>query len=143
MTVLFLLSKSGIAQIDHPVKWQYGVRRLSADQMELHLKAVINTGWYTYSQFTPEGGPLPTKIVFTDAGAYETIGHIRESGKMQTKYEEAFGVNVSFFKDSVDFIQTIRLKQGKMPVRGTIEFMACNGRKCLAPETVNFTIAVN
>jgi hypothetical protein len=51
-------------------------------------------------------------------------------------------MNVSFFEKSVIFQQKVKLKAGQATVKGTLEYMTCNDKQCLPPETIAFSIAV-
>ena len=51
-------------QILNPVKWKSKVVQKSATEFELVMEATIENEWHMYSQFTPEGGPLPLEIIF-------------------------------------------------------------------------------
>ena len=68
-------------------------------------------------------------------------GNVKESGKLEERYEPLFGVNVKQFSDKVVFIQTVVLKvNAKTALNGTVEFMACNDKECLPPKTVKFSV---
>ncbi len=64
----------------------------------------ISPPWHTYSQFTAEGGPLSTKFSFSKNPLYKLEGKVKENGKMITKHESVFGVDVNYFERSVDFV---------------------------------------
>ena len=64
----------------------------------LEITALIEDGWHLYSQFTPEGGSLPTELEFIDAGvAFELLGKTEES-ETETAYSDVFEVDERFFK---------------------------------------------
>lgn len=126
-----------------PVSWSYSAKKTADKTYEIHLTATIGAPWHTYSQDSPDGGPLPTKIQFTKNPLVTIEGKTKEVGKMQVKHEEVFGVDVKYYSDKVDFVQVVKLKSNaKTNVSGTIEYMACDESQCLPPATVNFSVAV-
>ncbi|HPB06209.1 MAG TPA: thiol:disulfide interchange protein, partial [Prolixibacteraceae bacterium] len=65
LTVGSLLLFTGLyhAQVSEPVKWKYTVEKISETEAMLVFSAKIDEGWHLYSQYFPEGGPIP--MVFT------------------------------------------------------------------------------
>ena len=51
------------AQIS-PYSWNYSAKKTSENTYELHFHVDLNSPWHTYSQFTPDGGPVPTHFSF-------------------------------------------------------------------------------
>jgi thiol:disulfide interchange protein DsbD len=50
-------------------------------------------------------------------------------------------MNVSYFEKTVTFQQKIKLKSNKATaIKGQLEFMTCNDKKCLPPDDVDFTV---
>lgn len=130
------------AQILAPVKWSYAAKKTSATEAVVLLKATIDPGWHIYSQHLKDGGPVKTTIKFDASPAYALVGTTAEP-KPMTRMEKTFGMEVSYFANSVVFQQKVKLT-GKTPatVKGKLEFMVCNDEKCLPPDEVPFSIAV-
>jgi hypothetical protein len=136
---LFLLM-AGIAanaQILNPVKLSYTAKKTGVNQYEIRIKALIEPKWHLYSTANPDGGADATIVKFTNA---DGVNKLKEDGKMQTVFEKAFGVNQKFFENNVDFVQVVKVRPGEKKVRGTIEYMVCNDKKCLPPKEVEFEI---
>lgn len=130
-------------QIQTPVMWSYVAKKINPTTYEVHLTANIGGNWHLYSQTTPEGGPVPTSIKFTNNPLVVFQGSAKEVGKLQQKNEPLFGVDVKQFAGKVDFVQTVKLKKPlKTNVAGTIEFMVCDDTQCLPPSTQKFSIAL-
>lgn len=143
--LVFLVSCSIMlqAQILNPVTWSVTSKKIKDKTYEVHLTANINKGWHIYSQFTPDGGPVPTSISFTKNPLFILDGKAKESGKLEQRHEEIFGVDVKQFSNKVDFIQVLKLKSPvKTSANISIEYMVCNDRQCLPPVTKNFSIAL-
>ncbi|MBE7173195.1 MAG: sugar transporter [Williamsia sp.] len=131
------------SQVVNPVKWSFSSKKLDANTYEVHLTAMIDKGWHTYSQTTPEGGPVPTAISFTKNPLVSIEGKVKELGKMEQHHEPLFGVDVKQFSDKVDFVQVVKVKgSANTTVAGTIESMACNDKQCLPPSTEKFSVAL-
>ena len=142
---LFLVFSSHVlfGQILNPVDWTITSKKINDKIYEVHLIATINKGWHIYSQTTPEGGPVPTSITFTKNPLLDLDGKVKESGKLEQRHEEIFGVDVKQFSDKVEFIQVIKLKSRvKTSAKISVEYMVCNDRQCLPPVTKNFSIAL-
>ncbi len=129
------------AQILKPVKWSYAAKKISATEAVVLIKATIDDGWHVYSQTVKEGGPVKTTFTFPAAKTYTLIGKTIEP-RPETKFEQAFNMNVSFFEHEVIFQQKIRLKAARVTVKGQLEYMTCNDKQCLPPEDVDFSIIV-
>jgi thiol:disulfide interchange protein DsbD len=145
-TLLILLLMAGYftkAQVEAPVKWSYKLKKVNATTYEVHIKATIDKGWHVYSQTTPDGGPVPTTINFLKNPLITLVGVTKEVGKLEQRHEELFGVDVKQFSNSVNFIQTIKVKAAvKTAVTGSVEFMVCNDHECLPPTTNKFSLPI-
>lgn len=141
MMVALFFTVAAFAQIDAPVKWSYAAKKTSATEAVVFVKATIEPGWHIYSQFVKDGGPIATTFTFTPGKDYTLVGKTAEP-KAITKYEDTFKMNVSYFENSVIFQQKVKLKGKETTVKGKVEFMTCNDRKCLPPEEVEFSVTV-
>ena len=143
MIMLLIAGFFASAQIQNPVKWNYKLKKINAGTYEVHITATIDKGWHLYSQTTPDGGPVPTTISFSKNPLITLVGAAKEVGKLEQRHEELFGVDVKQFSNSVNFVQTIKVKAAvKTAVTGTVEFMVCNDRECLPPTTNKFSLSI-
>jgi hypothetical protein len=136
------LNAQDAASYKEVIHWNYSVKKTADKTYEIHLTATIEDSWHIYSQFTPKEGPsLPTKIRFNKNPLITLSGKIKEVGALVTKHEEILDVDLKYFKNKVDFVQTIKLKNNiKTNISGSIEFMACTDERCLMPETISFSV---
>ncbi|WP_345949463.1 protein-disulfide reductase DsbD N-terminal domain-containing protein [Mucilaginibacter sp. PAMB04274] len=142
MIVALFFTAAAFAQIEEPVKWSYTAKRINANEAVVFVKATIEPGWHIYSQNLKEGGPVATNFTFAPAKGYTLVGKTAEPNPI-TKFESAFKMNVSYFENSVIFQQRVKLKgAGATTVKGKVEYMTCNDRKCLPPDEVEFTVPV-
>jgi DsbC/DsbD-like thiol-disulfide interchange protein len=129
------------AQIENPVKWSYGQKKISKTEAIVFIKASIEDGWHIYSQNVKDGGPVKTSITFAPSKDYVKVGTTSEP-KPVTKFEKSFDMNVSYFEKQVIFQQKVKLNKPSATVKGKVEFMVCNDSKCLPPTEVEFSVQV-
>lgn len=144
--LLLLLAFAGqlTAQIQNPVSWETSYKQIDKTGFELIFTADMKSGWTIYSQFTDEGGPIPTSFNFDDGAHFERVGKVEELGKKKSGPDPLFdGVNViKFSKSPVVFKQKITIKDINKPITGYLEFMTCNDEQCLPPDEVDFNFAL-
>ena len=107
----FLLSTLNIfSQTEaDPAIWSHEVDKISDTEYELVFIGKIMDGWHVYSQYTAEGGSLPSEFTFERAGEdYELIGKTGESETIK-EYSDIFEVEETFFKKEAIFTQRIKL----------------------------------
>ncbi|GGC55799.1 hypothetical protein GCM10011387_06750 [Pedobacter quisquiliarum] len=141
LSLLFFTAMGAFAQIEDPVTWSYAAKKVSATEAIVYLKASMEKGWHIYSQNVKPGGPIKTSVKFEPSAAYTKVGKTIEP-KPITKFEDVFGMDVSYFENDVIFQQRVKLAKGSAVVKGTVEFMVCNDRKCLPPNEVSFSVQV-
>ena len=108
MLVLFV-STLGIAQIQDPVKWKPSIEKISDNEYQIKFNATIEGEWHMYSQFTPEGGPLPLEFLYNNAeGNYEPQGKATES-KYEKKFNDIFEVDEYYFAKEAQFTHNIKI----------------------------------
>jgi DsbC/DsbD-like thiol-disulfide interchange protein len=139
LVTVLLISAASYAQIESPVKWSYAAKKLNDKEAVIFLRATIQDGWHIYSLNVGDGGPIKTSFKFTPSKEYALVGNVSEPAPIK-KYEEAFKMNVTYFEKTVTFQQKIKLKGNVSAIKGQLEYMTCNDKKCLPPEDVDFSI---
>lgn len=143
LIIAFLVSANILFAQQNPVQWNNTVKKIDANTYEIHLTATVQSPWHIYSQHTPEGGPVPTEINFTKNPIITLEGAAEEKGNLVKKREEVFGIDVMYFDGKVDFVQKVTLKaKVKTNIMGTVKYMVCNDRECLAPKTIPFQLEI-
>ena len=105
----FLVFTNGFSQILDPVKWKSNTEKISETEFNLILEGKIDAGWHLYSQFTPDGGPIPLEIKFAEsAGNFELIGKTKES-KTKKEFNTIFEVDEIFFENKVILTQKVKI----------------------------------
>jgi thiol:disulfide interchange protein len=114
------------AQVLDPAKWTTAIEKKSETNYILTFNAVIEKDWHVYSQFTPDGGPLPLEITFKDQkGNFELVGKAKES-KTTTAFNDVFGVNETFFHDKAQIQQEIKLVNTKVTaIKAELNYQIC------------------
>jgi len=131
-------------QILNPIKWEYSQKRLNDSTEEISFTARLENAWHLYSQFTPEGGPIPTEFGFEKVKGISLKGKVNEP-KSEKKFEELFGVDVHTFKqETVVFKQIISISgEGDKVLKGTINGMTCKDEVgCIPMDETPFSFKV-
>lgn len=125
------------AQILNPVKWSTRVEKISDTEFNLVFEGDLDPEWHLYSQFTPDGGPIPLEISFKDvSGNYQLIGKAVES-KTKKAFNDIFGVDEIFFSDNFTVKQKVKIINLKLTsIDSEVDYQVCkevciNGSKKL------------
>lgn len=114
LLLVFLAFAKGNAQILDPVKWTTKIEKKSGNTYLLTFNGTIENEWHMYSQFTPDGGPLPMEVIFKNQkGNFTLVGKAKES-KTRTAYNDIFGVNETFFEKKAQITQEITVTNLKI-----------------------------
>ena len=92
------------------LSFKTSVETLGNNEYNLKITCTLDKDWHVYSQFTSEGGPLPTKFVFEPNKDVQLIGKVQEVGKLEKKMDEIFGVEVASFAKTVTFVQKVKVE---------------------------------
>lgn len=122
--LLFFTVLNTQAQILDPVKWNSRVEKISETEYNLILEGKIDAGWHMYSQFTPDGGPLPAVLKF-EKGKYELVGKTKES-KTKTAFNDVFEVNETFFEKNVTLTQKVKITNLDLKnIKTDLDYQVC------------------
>ena len=114
LLLVFLAFAKGNAQILDPVKWTTKIEKKSGNTYLLTFNGTIENEWHMYSQFTPDGGPLPMEVIFKNQkGNFTLVGKAKES-KTRTAFNDIFGVNETFFEKKAQITQEITVTNLKI-----------------------------
>ena len=116
------------AQVLHPAKWQYELSTNEykvGDEIDLIFKSTIEMGWHLYSSdFDPELGPTVTTFAFTPNNSYELVGEIRAINPKKA-YDEIFEGDYTYFEDTGEFRQTIKVLSQSLQFKGVYDYQVC------------------
>lgn len=115
------------AQAPSPVSWSTEVEKTSGNGWNLKLTATMQPGWYIYSQYMDEGGPVPTVVTFSGHPQVALQDSVREVGVLKSAYEDVFMMETHYYREQVTFVQSMQVK-GRLPVtvKGTVSYMVCD-----------------
>jgi thiol:disulfide interchange protein len=141
LLLTFLAIAKGSSQILDPVKWTTKIEKKSGNYYILTFYGVIEKGWHVYSQFTPDGGPLPLEVVFKNqAGNYTLVGKAKE-GKTTTAFNDVFGVNEIYFEKKAQIQQEISLTNQNIPkIEVSLNYQVCKDVCINLEKKFQFTI---
>lgn len=140
---LFGSSLTVFSQDDNnPVFWSNESNKLSGTEYELIIKAKIFEGWHVYSQYTADGGSLPSEFSFEKVGVdYELLGKTVES-ETQTEYSDIFEIEETFFKKEAVFTQRIRLLNSDITqIDINLFYQVC--KEVCIPVDMNFSFSLD
>ncbi|MEL6718152.1 MAG: protein-disulfide reductase DsbD domain-containing protein [Bacteroidota bacterium] len=136
--ILSFFSFNAIAQ-NSVVDWTYEAKKVNANEVEVVFTAEVQDGWYIYSQFIGDDGPVPTTF---EIEGVELIGKGTEKGYKKEGYDEIFGMNLIKFGKTVTFTQKVKVVKGTSSISGYLTYMTCNDEQCLPPRDVEFEISL-
>lgn len=121
--------------------WSFEAEKIGNNEYQIVFTAEVQEGWYIYSQFLGDDGPIPTSFEFDKIAGLELQGKAKEEGYKKEGYDEIFGMNLVKFGKTVTFTQPVKAKAGTT-LTGYLTYMTCNDEQCLPPTDVDFTIAL-
>ncbi len=135
------ITSSPKPEILDPIEWAFSAVAGKDNEIELRFTAKLDTGWHLYSTDLPKDGiPIPTSFSFTGKG-FENVGEIISPAPIK-EHDPILDLDLAYYKDSVTFVQRIKLTEDIQAVKGKIDFNVCNDNGCLPPDDVEFSIAV-
>ena len=141
---ILLASNLAFGQILDPVKWDSTAEKISDTEYQLVFTATLDNGWYLYSQFLGDDGPVPTSLTFDENPNIQLVGKAAETGKSKKEgYDELFGMNLVKFGGTATFTQKVTVSNGVDKISGIITYMTCDEMRCLPPDDVPFEITLN
>ena len=139
LLVFLFLSSIGNSQIKNPVTWDFQLDK-EDDYYVISAEATIADPWVVYSHFTEDGGPVGTTLEINETIKGVTkIDELWEEGMMIKEFSKLFDLDVTKFKKKVTFKQKLKIDATTSKVKGYINFMTCDGNRCLPPSDVEFS----
>lgn len=139
-----MIAIAGKTQLLNPVSWTFSAKKTADKTYELHLTAIIQSGWHLYSQAQPEDAIAePTVVTFNNNPLLNLDGKIKEDGKLEKFHDAKLDISANQYSRKVDFIQVVKLRaNAKTNISGSVRFQTCNDEKCLPPKTITFNIVL-
>ncbi len=137
---MLFISLGVIAQ-KQVVEWSFDAEKVATEEYNIIFTAEVEKGWYVYSQFLSDDGPIPTSFEFDKAAGLKLNGKAKEEGYKKEGYDEIFGMNLVKFGKTATFTQPVEAKAATT-LTGYLTYMTCNDEQCLPPTDVNFSITL-
>jgi len=114
------------SQILDPVKWTSKIEKISETEYNLVFEGTIDKDWHVYSQFTPDGGPLPLELIFKDQKAnFDLVGKAKESATKR-EYNPIFEVDEIFFSNKMRIQQKVRITNTSLQkIEVRLDYQVC------------------
>lgn len=140
ITLLSILAFFG-SSLSAQVNWSYKAAATGSNSYEITFTAEVEAGWYIYSQYIGDDGPVPTTFEFNKANEVQLVGKMSEAGYKKAGYDEIFGMDLIKFGKTVTFVQKVQAKKGTT-ISGYLTFMTCNDEQCLPPKDIEFELVL-
>ena len=128
-----------MAQMVNPVKWDITTKQ-EGNTLIITYSAKIDNGWHLYNMNVPEGGPVKTSLTFETLKGAKLQGPSHfVSGKPITKYDDAFGMELTYYEGAAALQQKIRLTGGDYTIEGYLTYMSCCDGMCTPPTNEEFS----
>lgn len=131
LILALLLSLSGIifGQMMNPIKWD-AKETIKDKSVTITYTATIEDGWHLYGTDIPDGGPNATTFTYDKLIGVEPVGEIKTLSPSITKFEEMFGIELTWFEKEAIFTQEFKIKEDEWGISTNISFMGCNDETC-------------
>lgn len=136
---LMILFATQITAQKSKVEWSNSAKKIANDEYQITFTAEVEDGWYIYSQFMGDDGPVPTSFEFENA---KLVGKGSEKGYKKEGFDEIFGMKVTKFGKTVTFTHTVKVKANQKTVDGYLTYMTCDDEQCLPPMEIDFSIKI-
>lgn len=123
------------------VKWDFTTEKVAEGSYLFTATAHIEKGWYIYSHYNGEDGPIPTSFTFNESHII-TSDKLHEEGDLIKNFDEMFEMDIMKFKDKVVFTQKYTSSNGDGSLSGYVTYMTCDNEKCLPPKDIDFKVSL-
>ncbi|WP_177765410.1 protein-disulfide reductase DsbD family protein [Flavobacterium sp. I3-2] len=97
------------AQLQDPVKWKSKIEKISDSEYKITLDGTIEADWHMYSQFTPEGGALPTELIYKNAEGNYTFEPKATESEYKKAFNDIFEIDEYYWADNVQLTHVLKV----------------------------------
>ena len=142
LLITSIACSSALAQEYDPAQWDFEVRELSDDEVELQFQLALRDGWRIYSQHSDQNGPTPMRFFFSENTSYTLLGNVVEP-KAEKDYDDIFGITLLYFTNKVIFSQRIRRNTpNAFNVKGAVDYQFVYKGRTIPPDQIRFVFSV-
>ena len=116
--LLMLVSVTMWAQYQEPVKFSVEQKKISDSEIELIFTGTVDPGWHVYSTDIADGGPTAATITFETKEGVKPAGKLTPKGKVLTKHDALFDMQVSYMEGKAVFSQKLKITAPQYKVSG-------------------------
>ncbi len=126
LLLAFLAFANVNSQLLDPVKWTSKIEKISDTEYNLVFEGTIEKDWHVYSQFTPDGGPLPLELIFKDQKTnFNLLGKAKESATKR-EYNPVFEVDEIFFSNKMKIQQNVKITNPNLrKIEVRLDYQVC------------------
>lgn len=135
--ILGLVAMTLSLVLNAQISFKPSMTQTAPDEITISFAGTIGAGWHVYSP-TEKNGPIPATFNIDKIEGCKVDGPLKANKAATQKYEDMFGANVSYYENSVTFIQKIKITGKEYKIEGYLEYGACNDQSCLPPTAVDF-----
>lgn len=136
-TIILLLLTWVAMAAQAQINFKVVQKQTTPNEFDIVFTAAIEPGWHIYST-TEKNGPIPTTFNIDKKEGVELVGGLQSKTKPQSHFEEVFDANVSYFENSAEFTQKVKITGPTYLIEGYLEYGACNDQNCMPPTSVDF-----
>jgi len=141
IALFFTTGMLAMSQSDR-VEWTGKAEKISDNTYKVVLTASVDEGWYIYSQFMQEGGPVPTEIAF-EGNNFKVDGKVKEDGEITKEmFDDVFEIDIKKFGKKATFTQIVKTNGKKPMINALVTFMSCNDDRCNPPRRVKVPVVL-
>ena len=143
--LLILTYTNGFSQILTPVTWKHTVTKAANNTFKITFTGTIEPTWYVSAQVQPPKAiAQPLQLSFNKNPSVALVGKPREIGKMIKAVDRTTGIEDYHYSTRIEVVQLVKLNTNKkVTLSGVLTFQTCNNERCLPPEDVEFSLALN
>lgn len=131
---LFIISSFLAIAQENPISWNFNVKEISHNEVELQFTAKLKDNWHLFSQYHQNSIELPTEFSFVASPQYSLIGKVIEPAPI-VSYDPIFKDTSKYFEKQVTFKQRVSLKsEESFQIKGKIFGQTCIDGRCVAME---------
>ena len=145
--LISMLTLVGYGQQEE-IQWSAQAKQTGDQTYDLVFTAELQSGWHIYAQrdedATEESIVIPTTFSFPGAEKQYALMGSTQQPQGITKLDEVLGETVTYFENTVAFVQSIRISDRTLEtIDASVEFMICNDTQCLPPDVEEFNIQLS
>ena len=123
--LLFILVVQSLCAQVNPIQWSAQAKQTKENTYDVLLKATIQENWKLYDVSLPDGGPLPTILVWNNA---TPLGMLKGSTP-KTGFDPIFEMDLSYHVNELSWVQSVQAEDETISL--TIEYQACDDAVCI------------